>query len=826
MDQDRYEREGWLFDRALEAPEEQRDAFLAAACSGDTDLAARIRELLRLHAATDARLDVSPVESWRTAAAGPLPEHLGSYRILGLLGRGGMGVVYRAQDANGRTVALKVLRTDTFSIQGVSHLRREAEALGRLDHPGIARFFEAGAFETPLGIQPYFAMELIEGNSLRAQGHQLEFHERILLLADICDAAHHAHERGIVHRDLKPENILIGSDGRPHILDFGIAQIAGSDRRLTTLLTSTGHLVGTIQYMSPEQIQARSSGVDARSDVYSLGVVGYELLAGRLPYDVDATSIVRVLVAILTEPIVPLGDAMPALRGPLEDAFSRALEKDPAERFQSAAEMGATLRRAVESGAPRRRRSFGRSKWRRRLRRLRRSHVALGLAFVALIAISFRVWRTYSGTDAAYRQVIALVEQANFDLHRGARTREGVARAITSLSSAREILLPLESRPYKPHLLRFVHFRLGEAYYFSGAKEHDVETLGQAIGCWDYSQYFPPGDPCPPITPTPQFHVALCELDPELPFNALGGALIELSRYQDPLRNTMKSLSLRELALRALCEQLEVEWKGPLAVPARTFTYGSALQGLGDTYLALGELQDSLPAIETAMQFFVHIDTLGLLELAGTGLPGASLQHSLGMAFLQRGELTRSTTDADHALAHLRRAEAVRSVDSRTLSLTESKRAIARALLLRGRLARSMAEKESSWLLAERSLQEARTHSSPDLDVDRALSNQGIGELCCDMALGRGELAPLLRADSLLDEADEVFSRRHLPIQTAEVALQRARIERLRWTLGLDKGARDRALMQLEVAAAGVGAESFPSFHRRIQSERALLEVP
>lgn len=203
------------------------------------------------------------------------------YRLLRLIGQGGMGAVYEAEQQHPqRIVALKVIKPGLATPRVLRRFEQEAEALGKLHHPGIAQIYEAGAAQTDLGPQPFFAMELVAGQSLTAFVREpaLAIRARLDLFARICDAVHHAHQRGIIHRDLKPANILIDTTGQPKVLDFGVARITDGDTQATRQ-TDAGQIVGTLAYMSPEQVLADPLEVDTRSDVYSLGVILYELLA-------------------------------------------------------------------------------------------------------------------------------------------------------------------------------------------------------------------------------------------------------------------------------------------------------------------------------------------------------------------------------------------------------------------------------------------------------------------------------------------------------------------------------------------------------------------
>jgi non-specific serine/threonine protein kinase/serine/threonine-protein kinase len=205
------------------------------------------------------------VPAWGGLAGEPHP-NIGAYRILGLIGEGGMGTVYRAEQQNPRRiVALKVIRLGVATTEHLRRFEQEAKLLGRLQHPGIAQIYEAGTANSG-GEQPYFAMEFIDGWPLlqHVNKRNLDNRGRLELMAKICDAVNHAHQRGIIHRDLKPSNILVDDSGQPKILDFGIARVTDSDTRITRQ-TDMGQLLGTLAYMSPEQVLADPLALDIRS---------------------------------------------------------------------------------------------------------------------------------------------------------------------------------------------------------------------------------------------------------------------------------------------------------------------------------------------------------------------------------------------------------------------------------------------------------------------------------------------------------------------------------------------------------------------------------
>lgn len=333
----------FLEARALSAAE--RVAFLDEACAEASDLRAEVVSLLENDAETGGFLDRGA--GFRVGAIDAQPDGIGPYRIIAHLGEGGMGTVYHAEQAHPRrAVALKVVRAGVATPASLRRFEHEVDFLGRLEHPGIARIYDAGRAPEELGGQPYFAMELISGRPITECS--LDREGRLRLLLEVCDAVQHAHSRGIVHRDLKPENILVDAEGRPKILDFGIALAIDADASPTAGLTQTGLLLGTVQYMSPEQALAMPGGVDARTDVYSLGVIGYELLSGRLPYDLGALNPLDALRVIREVDPKPLGSIRSELGGDLETIFETALEKERTRRYASASDLAADIRRFLD----------------------------------------------------------------------------------------------------------------------------------------------------------------------------------------------------------------------------------------------------------------------------------------------------------------------------------------------------------------------------------------------------------------------------------------------------------------------------------------------
>jgi serine/threonine protein kinase/tetratricopeptide (TPR) repeat protein len=340
-----------IFERAVESSD--RNAVVAEACCGDEDLRREVESLLVQHSdIDDLILDQPVVKTFAInfTPAEPVPAKIGKYRILGVLGTGGMGAVYKAeQEHPRRIVALKVVRPGRVGPELLRRFELESQALGRLQHPGIAQIYEAGTADTGFGLQPYFAMEYIQGDTLQqwVKKNNLSTRQRLELMASICLGVDHAHQRGLIHRDLKPANILVDSTGQPKILDFGIARVTDSDAQATSH-TDVGQLVGTLNYMSPEQMLADPLELDTRSDVYSLGVVLFELLAGCKPFDLRG-GVHEAARKIREQDPPRLGSINRAYCGDIETIVAKALEKNKARRYGSAAALCADIRHYLEN---------------------------------------------------------------------------------------------------------------------------------------------------------------------------------------------------------------------------------------------------------------------------------------------------------------------------------------------------------------------------------------------------------------------------------------------------------------------------------------------
>jgi hypothetical protein len=271
-----------------------------------------------------------------------IPARIGDCELVRVISTGSMATVYEAiQDNPRRTVVVKVMAAGVGGTSGQERLRRESQLLAVLHHDHIAQVYEAGSYRDGEIDRPYFVMEYVPGARTLTQYAEEHHHstgQRLALFMQVLDAVHHAHQRGIVHRDLKPSNILVNYDGNVKIIDFGVARTTGVDPGLSTSRTEVGELIGTVQYMSPEQAEADPQVIDERSDLYSLGVVLYELLGGRLPYELRGIPLHEALRIIREKPHQPLHEAAPGIDSRLAEIVDHALRKERAWRFQTADE--------------------------------------------------------------------------------------------------------------------------------------------------------------------------------------------------------------------------------------------------------------------------------------------------------------------------------------------------------------------------------------------------------------------------------------------------------------------------------------------------------
>jgi serine/threonine protein kinase len=414
-------REEGIFDAARALPLEKRSAYLDQACGHDTQLRGRIELLLRSDDQAGEFLEpASPTGAKRTvimptAATEKPGDFIGHYKIREKLGEGGCGAVYVAEQTEPvrRRVALKVIKLGMDTRSVIARFEAERQALAMMDHPNIARVLDAAATETG---RPYFVMELVRGIKITdyCDQNQLNTTQRLALFVQVCHAVQHAHQKGIIHRDIKPSNILVTlHDGVPvpKVIDFGIAK--ATEGRLTdlTVYTELRQFIGTPAYMSPEQAEMSGLDIDTRSDIYSLGVLLYELLTGRTPFDAQelvqsgldemrrtirerepqrpSTRLSTMLDADLTA-VAKRQNAEPPklvhfISGDLDWIVMKALEKDRTRRFESASGLALDVQRFLKNEPIEARPPSGLYRFQKLVRRNKTAFAAAAAVVAALV---------------------------------------------------------------------------------------------------------------------------------------------------------------------------------------------------------------------------------------------------------------------------------------------------------------------------------------------------------------------------------------------------------------------------------------------------------
>jgi len=469
-----------IFHEAVEKPESERQGFLTSACGDDGELRAEVERLLRAHEEAGEFMDSPTIDDAPGVSmsddegASDLTEgvgaRIGPYKLLQLIGEGGFGSVYMADQESPirRRVALKIIKLGMDTKEVIARFEAERQALAMMDHPNIARVLEAGATDSG---RPYFVMELVKGVPITeyCDSRQLGTRERLELFKDVCRAVDHAHSRGVVHRDLKPSNVMVTlHDGTPvpKVIDFGVAK--ATNHRLTerTLFTKYGEFIGTPAYMSPEQAEMSGLEVDRRSDIYTLGVLLYELLTGTTPFEpgaLRAAAFVEVL-RILREddPPMPstrlstLGDRLDEvakrrhadpralvklLRGDLDWIVMKAMEKDRTRRYASAAELADDIDRHVAHQPVTARRPGALYRSRKYVKRRREPILAAAaVAGAVLVGVSLDRFGFFSAAAAAEADppVLRLVYQ-----------RLGYNEAIPTRDGDHLLRYDLEQRGYE-----------------------------------------------------------------------------------------------------------------------------------------------------------------------------------------------------------------------------------------------------------------------------------------------------------------------------------------------------------------------------------------
>lgn len=372
-------------------PGPERERLIASLCADDAALRDELVGLLAHHDAAETerfgevQLELAdPVDD---AAEAAVPERLGRFRIHGLLGTGATGVVFDAEDTEGqRRVALKLLRPEAITASVHARFRREARLLAQMDHPGIVRLFAVETIATPAGPREALVLERVPGRPLteHARTARWSIERRLHVLIRVCEAVEHAHRKGVLHRDLKPGNVLIAEDGTPKVLDFGVGQPL-DPHHAATRFTSAGFLIGTLGYMSPEQLSGSAEGLDTRSDVYGLGAIAYELLGGRPPCEAPGLELAEWIYRLQRHDPPSLRSISPRISRDLSRVVGKAMARDPDRRYAGPYALAADLRRVLRGEAIEARAPTWRYRTSRFIARHRAAVVLSGLALAAIL---------------------------------------------------------------------------------------------------------------------------------------------------------------------------------------------------------------------------------------------------------------------------------------------------------------------------------------------------------------------------------------------------------------------------------------------------------
>ena len=641
---DQFQRLEQLFHELEAVGAEQRAARLAELAESEPELYPALLRMLDDSTQVDQgeRLidELIDVAGRITGEVPADPEQIGPYRLQQLIGEGGMGRVYLAEQSEPvrRRVALKLTRRGLDSAEAMARFRAERQALAVLEHPNIARVFDAGSTE---GGRPWFAMEYIDGMPINrwAAERKLSLTQRIELLLPVCEAVQHAHAKGLVHRDLKPSNILViddGGIGRPMVIDFGIARVVDLSLDERTQATRLGELVGTPEYMSPEQASLGEIDIDTRSDIYSLGLVLYELLVGELPMTGRQLRNLgfQAMCQAIREGDTPRPSRAPIpatnsgtltwrsrLKGDLDSVLLKALAKDRDQRYGTAAAFAEDLRRylanePVLAQPPSLRYRAGKFIRRHRLPVATAAIVALALVASTLIAGFGLVEARKSAQIAQQERDVAEAATAFLvGLFRAADPRESQGLDITArevLERGRERIIDLDQAPaIRARLLQ----TLGDVYWSLGAFPEAEPLLLEGIALHGQADVHDP--------------IRLAML-----LNRLGG----LRRDQDRMDEA-------EVVHRQAWDVLES------AGQQDTLEAGLSLNQLAIILTRTGRLDEAAAIYEQAIALTTAIDQAGGEDSAQARQRLTNLQANLGALHHRRGDFAAARSAMLGALA-------------------------------------------------------------------------------------------------------------------------------------------------------------------------------
>ena len=799
-----YESVRSLFFRALDLDESLRPQFVQTA----TDYAPEVREeVLRLLGA-DGRAAQAAQQPAAHKPAGVA--EVGGYRILGVLGRGGMGTVYHAEGPGGEEVAVKLLSGHFDAAAAEVSFRKERSALSRLNHRSIARFIDSGLTAVDGTQVPYIVMEFVSGTSLRdaMTSDELTREGKLQILIEVASALDAAHEAGVVHRDLKPENILLDDGGMPRIIDFGIARLLDATTITRMHDTVEGGMVGTLQYMSPEQLSDATDKPDRRSDVYSLGVIAFELLTGRRPYETGDLLLPEAIARVATaEPKWQRGDEVPAH---LRFVLGRALTKLPAGRYQSASEFAADLRRVQEGRSPR-------SAWKHRLGAARRYvRYAAPLLVLAVAAVAYFSTQGGSGTsdDVALRQLCREVDVLD-DRRHADRLSDAEVRALIPLFEEKlERSIEIADADVSEQLARYLSFRVGELYYFLGSREWERSHFERAADAWQYSNNITYELLVIDVMPSENLRRRMRALIPHYAIETRGLAYDALADFDTPLRFADFARQARHYAWQAYYDLPDSVRFLSMEAP------GHLNNNLGKSLARIGYLSADIAAADSGLVLLRTEYDVNHMEWNYS--VRAYVIHNFATALLWRHQTTGSPHDLAEAEQRAREALA-----SRGRSASRSERAYSLGLVADCRAFAIAAGGEATSTdeaLVDEVLVEADSIGKAGDVRAQVKVRLMAGRLALALAEARSDTTGLGRADRMAALA-EIEAAAHGATYIAMRALaQRAKVAALRYHLTGDPQQQQLVRQWATRAGEAISRTQSVPLHRSVDHALALLD--